>query len=56
MNKFLNWFYNKIRFLFVDDIDPNEDFICAICNKPVLKRVLTCSNNCSEKYKRYIGF
>ena len=45
----LRKFYDAIRPLFVYDVDPNEDYTCCWCNKPVLKRVLYCSEECSIK-------
>lgn len=56
MNKYIDYFYNKIRFLFVDGIDPNEDFYCIICHKPVVSRVLTCSIKCSKVAIKEYGF
>lgn len=44
-----DWFFKKIRFLFVEDIDPNEDFYCGACGEPVLRRYLFCSEKCSEQ-------
>lgn len=44
--------YDFIRPLFVDDIDQNEDFVCCICNKPVLTRILTCSNKCYKEFNK----
>lgn len=48
---FLDWFYSKIRFLFVNNVDPNEDFYCMFCDKPVLKRYLFCSVQCSNMFE-----
>ena len=46
--KFLNWFYDLIRpFVVLGKIDPNEDFKCMECGKPVLRRVLYCSQVCN---------
>lgn len=44
----LNWFYGLIRFLYVEDIDPNEDYHCGYCRKPVLTRLIFCSESCEE--------
>lgn len=46
--KLLEIFYKIIRPLFVSDIDPNEDYNCGTCNKPVLKRYLFCSHKCEN--------
>lgn len=45
---FLDILYKMIRPLFVKNIDPNEDFYCVYCNKPVLERYIFCSKECSE--------
>lgn len=50
MNKLLSFIYNLIRPLFVEDIDPNEDFVCGKCSKPVLTRVLFCSKRCEDLF------
>lgn len=42
--------YDLIRPLFVNRVDPNEDFNCIDCGEPVLRRVLFCSKKC------YLGF
>lgn len=31
-------------------VDPNEDFVCGYCCKPVKERVLFCSEECSDKF------
>jgi hypothetical protein len=45
---FTEWFFNLIRPLFVKGIDPNEDYFCVICNRPVLKRYFCCSDKCYD--------
>jgi len=40
-----------VRPLFVKDIDPNEDFACAECGKPVLRRQLYCSVICTDMFE-----
>lgn len=45
------WFKLIRRFVFAYDsftrrIDPNEDFNCGQCGKPLLRRVLFCSAEC----------
>lgn len=47
-----DWTYSKIRFLFVDDIDANEDFYCGECDEPVLTRVIFCSLKCEQANMR----
>lgn len=42
-------FYRVIRPLFVRDVDPNEDYNCTMCCKPVLRRYLTCSKKCGSR-------
>jgi hypothetical protein len=44
------WFYEIVRPIFVSDIDRNEDYNCGYCCKPVLKRILYCSETCSSKH------
>ena len=46
--KLKSLFFKLIRPLFVEDIDLNENFNCVICDEPVLKRYLTCSQQCSK--------
>ena len=41
--------YRIIRPLFVKDLDPNEDYVCLMCCKPVLTRDLYCSAKCSRE-------
>lgn len=38
--------YSTVRWAFVHDLDPNEDFNCQHCSKPVLRRHMYCSNAC----------
>lgn len=47
--KLLALFYSIIRPLFVKEVDSNEDYECGYCRKPVLKRYLFCSEECSAK-------
>ena len=42
--------YNLIRPLFVKGWDFNEDYNCGHCGKPVLTRVLYCSDSCYNLY------
>lgn len=44
--------FKLIRPLFVKDIDPNEDFYCGNCGKPVLTRILFCSQECDDEFTR----
>ena len=46
----LDLFYSLIRPLFVRDVDSNEDYLCIMCGKPVLRRFLTCSIKCSNDF------
>ncbi len=48
--KILARFYKLIRPLFVEDIDPNEDFECIYCRRPSLDRILYCSDNCFKNH------
>jgi hypothetical protein len=48
--RFLAWVYALVRPLVVDDLDPNEDFLCCECNRPVLRRVLCCSRACRDAF------
>jgi len=55
MSKPLNWklralVYRIIRPLFVEDVDPNEDYECCWCVKPVLTRMLLCSEACQDRF------
>jgi len=43
-------FFDLIRPLFVRDVDPNEDFVCNECGRPVLRRVVFCSRSCHEAH------
>lgn len=40
--------YSLTRWKVVSNIDPNEDFNCCYCGKPVFRRVLFCSRYCSN--------
>ena len=51
INIMMKKFYNLIRALFWTDYDPNEDFVCINCSKPVFKRVLFCSYKCENDFK-----
>lgn len=48
-------FHKLIRPLFVKGIDPNEDFECGNCRRPLLKRFLTCSEACYHEIWRDVG-
>jgi hypothetical protein len=39
-------FYGWVRRTFWKDFDPNEDFTCTQCGKPVYRRILFCSDKC----------
>jgi len=45
---FLNALYTGIRYFCMKDFDPNEDFFCCGCFKPVLNRYIFCSKECAE--------
>lgn len=47
--KLLAFVYRVIRPLFVEDVDPNEDYECCWCVKPVLTRMLFCSRECNDR-------
>lgn len=47
--KVLAKLYSIIRPLFVINIDPNEDFSCGWCGKPVLRRIVFCSSKCEKE-------
>ena len=47
--RFLNKLFSFARYL-KKDYDPNEDYYCCNCSKPVFRRVLFCSELCSLKY------
>lgn len=49
MRKIKAFFFKLIRPLFVDNVNPNEDYECVMCREPVLRRYLTCSKKCAEK-------
>lgn len=49
------WFFKLIRPMFVKDIDPNEDFACIWCSRPVLERVLFCSAKCLNDADFWLG-
>lgn len=53
-NPLLKRFYDLIRPLFVRNWDRNEDFVCGHCGRPVLRRYLYCSSECSERGDREI--
>ena len=48
--KILSFVYPIIRPLFVSNIDSNEDYVCCICMKPILRRTLYCSKKCFENF------
>jgi len=41
--------YDAVRPFVVRDLDPNEDFVCGHCGKPVLTRTLFCSTACARE-------
>jgi hypothetical protein len=43
--------YNCVRRYFWISYNPNEDFACMQCGKPVFKRLLTCSAKCWEEFE-----
>jgi len=44
--------FDMIRYLIDDFYDSNQDFNCAICDRPVFKFRLTCSSKkCIEEAK-----
>ena len=45
--------YSVVRRLFVHNVNPNEDFTCVTCCKPLLRRVLYCSSACFERSCEY---
>lgn len=47
-NYLLNKFFSLIRPLFVDRVDPNEDYLCISCGHPVLTRTLYCGK-CTKR-------
>jgi hypothetical protein len=44
----LSFAYNMVRWVLLRDmhVDPNEDFNCGHCSKPVLRRWMYCSDAC----------
>ena len=42
--------YNLIRKLFWKSYDPNEDFVCMNCGKPVFRRYLFCCAKCHDEF------
>ena len=46
--KLKSYIYDKVRKTFWKDYDSNEDFVCGTCCKPVFRRYLFCSTECSE--------
>lgn len=42
--------FDRIRFLLDDFYDPNQEFQCGICNKPVYRFRITCgSKKCDDE-------
>ena len=41
-------FYDFLRQTYQLDYDANEDYFCANCNKPLLRRYVCCSEECDE--------
>ena len=52
MNKLKAYVFDLVRRLFWDDYDPNEDFNCCYCGKPVFHRYLFCSIKCTDKFEQ----
>ncbi len=46
--KIRKFIFDRIRFLFVNDLDSNEELSCSYCCKPVLKRAFYCSSKCEK--------
>jgi len=44
------WLFDRLRkyVVYRDSYDPNEDFVCGHCMKPVLRRYIYCSVACAE--------
>ena len=40
--------YSIVRPLVLSNYDPNEDYFCCNCGKPVLKRFLFCNQKCEN--------
>lgn len=53
--KFMAAFFRAMRPWFLADVDPNEDFNCMECGKPVLRRYLFCSVKCEESAEWFSG-
>lgn len=51
-DKLMKAIFDLLRPLFVKDWDRNEDYICGHCGRPVLKRYLFCSRECSSIFDR----
>lgn len=46
--------FTLIRRLFWSDFNTNEDFYCMQCGKPVYRRLLFCSVDCSNGFEKEI--
>lgn len=40
--------FSLVRWAVVPDLDPNENFNCGFCSKPLLRRYLYCSQKCDD--------
>lgn len=47
--------YHWLRPYLMHNPDPNEDFNCANCQQPLLRRVLFCSDFCTEQFLEKSG-
>lgn len=52
---FKAWVFALLRPFVVETPHPNEDYLCGACGDPVLKRVLTCSEECWAEIERRHG-
>ena len=48
----LGAWYGFLRWVTMLEVDPNEDFECCYCGKPVFRRYLFCSNRCTQAFDR----
>ena len=57
--RLMDFFFDLIRREFWKDYDPNEEFYCCHCCKPVFKRYIFCSDKCEKldeiKMKKQCG-
>jgi len=45
--------YHILRVLFWKSFDPNEDFGCGNCGRPVFRRFLYCNARCSQYFDHH---